>query len=210
MGPTTLRFEGRIGGAAFATGDRVVVGVWARSPFGPFGDVMWADPGGERLLLAPTNEIAGFVDDHYAFDRVVVTPVVTSSRGIGIRVAAGDLELELAARRRTALGRLVRMFPLQLRTSRRWISFQDRVVRPLARPLIGDPRSIRVTGRTRAGAREWYAIHDVWAADASLRIRGTPAGDAARRLAPSGFGFSEFPSAPTIVRVTSIFETGPS
>ena len=70
-----LVFDGRILGATFASGDRIVAGRWHASPFGPFADVMWCPPGAERILLAPTETIAGFIARHYPFDEVRVAPV---------------------------------------------------------------------------------------------------------------------------------------
>lgn len=64
---------------------------------------------------------------------------------------------------------------------------------------------VRTTGETRAGAREWFAIHDFREADAAASIDGVDLG-APAPCAPSGFGFSEFPAGPALVRVTSIFE----
>jgi hypothetical protein len=43
--------DGTISNVAFASGDRFVVGQWARSPIGPMNDVMWARPDGTRVLL---------------------------------------------------------------------------------------------------------------------------------------------------------------
>src|SRR5918998_867562 len=69
------RFDGEIAGFGTATGHRVVVGRWTGSPFGPFADVMHEAPDGTRTLLAPGDEIAGYVAATYRFDRVVVVPV---------------------------------------------------------------------------------------------------------------------------------------
>ena len=54
-----VELAGRIGAAGFASGDRVVVGVWASGPLGPMTDVMWARPDGERVLLAPSERGCG-------------------------------------------------------------------------------------------------------------------------------------------------------
>ena len=66
-----MRFElaGVIGAAGFASGDRVVVGHWHRSPIGPMSDVMWAIatrvraekdivmiPGCKGAILDPTSD----------------------------------------------------------------------------------------------------------------------------------------------------------
>jgi hypothetical protein len=59
---------------------------------------------------------------------------------------------------------------------------------------------------TAAGVREWYAIHDlrpITMAHACLdgEDLGLPAA-----AEPAGFGFSEFPERPALVRVTALFE----
>ena len=63
--------------AGFGTGGgvRLVVGVWAASPYGSFADVMVQTADDERVLLAPDEEIADFVGSTYQFDRVVLGPV---------------------------------------------------------------------------------------------------------------------------------------
>jgi len=60
-GGERLIFDGRILGASFASGDRIVAGRWHASPFGPFADVMWCRPDGTRVLLAPSETVAAFV-----------------------------------------------------------------------------------------------------------------------------------------------------
>jgi hypothetical protein len=77
------------------------------------------------------------------------------------------------------------------------------VVRPLVQPLFA-AAGVRTTGVTPGGAREWYAIHDLREADAQASIDGVDLG-AAAACPPAGFGFSEFPAKPAIVRVTSMF-----
>lgn len=73
--PRALLFRGRIAGWGTTSGTRLVVGRWDRSPFGAFADVMVERPDGERLLLAPTEDVAELVASTYAFDRVEVVPV---------------------------------------------------------------------------------------------------------------------------------------
>ncbi|WP_251149804.1 hypothetical protein [Cellulosimicrobium sp. Marseille-Q4280] len=74
MSPALI-FHGRIAGWGTSSGTRVVVGRWDRSPFGLFADVMVERPDGERLLLAPTAEVAELVASTYRFDRVEVVAV---------------------------------------------------------------------------------------------------------------------------------------
>jgi hypothetical protein len=74
----TDRFDGFIAGLGTPAGLRVVVGHWPSSPFGAFTDVMAERPGGHRMLLAPTEQVAGFVAGTYTFDEVCRTPVDTT------------------------------------------------------------------------------------------------------------------------------------
>jgi hypothetical protein len=201
-----LRFDGWIGGSAFASGDLVVVGRWARSPFGPFADVMWARSDGARILLAEREDVTAFVRSHYAFDEHVETPVTLALDGERLTVRARDLELTLERLPRRALGWALRARPRALRTSRRWIGFEDRWLRPLLGPALGASADVRTTGVTLAGVREWYAIHDAWPARATFRVRDRDAGPPDARAGRGAFGFSEFLAEPAIVRVTSMFE----
>ena len=197
-------FDGHIMGASFSTGDRLVAGRWFRSPFGAFADVMWCRPDGRRVLLAPDERVRDFVAGHYAFDELTVVDVRIERRNDGtIEATAGPVRLRLRARPPGAASTLLAMRPVRLRTWRPWISVEDRVLRPLVRPLFA-ATGVRTTGVTLAGAREWYAIHDLREADAEASIDGVDLG-APAACPPAGFGFSEFPAQPAIVRVTSMF-----
>lgn len=200
-----LRFDGHIVGASFASGDTIVGGRWRSSPFGPFADVMWRRADGTRVLLAPTEEARTFVSAHYDFDDAVVVQVRIERDPDGsVRVAGGPVEMTLRPDAIDLPGRLIRLRPRWLRERPAWIAIEDALLRPVVGPLLGAD-GVRVRGTTRAGAREWYAIHDVRAATASATIGGTPLGPTAA-LASAGFGFSEFPSRSTIVRLTSLIE----
>ncbi|GIS41883.1 MAG: hypothetical protein Ct9H90mP14_3390 [Methanobacteriota archaeon] len=49
-------FEGRISSSGFASGDRIVIGDWKKSPLGAFTNVMGAqNPDGTRVLLSPVR-----------------------------------------------------------------------------------------------------------------------------------------------------------
>ena len=78
------------------------------------------------------------------------------------------------------------------------------MLRPLVRPLFA-AADVRTSGVTLAGARERYAIHDFRHAEANASVDGVDLGPTAP-CAAAGFGFSEFPSTPALVRVTSMFE----
>lgn len=198
-------FDGRILGASFASGDRIVAGRWHASPFGPFADVMWCRPDGTRVLLAPSETVAAFVAHHYSFDEVERADVRVERRDGAIEVTAGPLDIRLVPRPPGTASRLLGLRPRRLRTSPAWIAFEDTVLRPVAGRLFGpNARSIHTRGVTRDGSREWYAIHDFLEADATATIDGRDLGPVAP-CPPAGFGFSEFPGGAAVVRVTSIF-----
>ena len=58
---TRYAFHGFIAGMGTAEGTRLVVGHWPESPLGSFSDVMVERADGHRMLLAPSEEVAGFV-----------------------------------------------------------------------------------------------------------------------------------------------------
>ncbi len=70
VGAERLVFSGHIAGFGTAAGVRLVIGRWAESPFGSFADVMVQTADDERVLLAPSAQVADFVSSTYHFDRV--------------------------------------------------------------------------------------------------------------------------------------------
>lgn len=75
----------------------MVIGSWLTSPFGRFADVMVETADGERLLLAPSGEIADFVSATYSFDHISIGPV-TATQTAG---SAGHRRREFYGVRRT-------------------------------------------------------------------------------------------------------------
>lgn len=182
---TRVELSGVIASAGFASGDRVVLGLWDRGPLGPMTDVMWATRDGRRVLLAPDDDVAAFVTAVYRFDEVRVVSVRGFRDGRAIALDAGPLRIRMAA------GAGVRFPPRPA-----WVT--RRVEAPLARALLG----VETYGRSPTGVREWYRTRRYrplrWA---SLRVDGADAG-ALRPLRPSlGVGFSEPPSRPAAVEV---------
>lgn len=165
--------------------------------------MMQARPDGSRVLLAESQEVLGFVDRHYAFEERRVVPLKVEVSREGCRVGAGSLVMELELEPPGAMSWLLAARPRRLRTFRPWIALEDVVFRPLVAPLLGGGATIRARGRTRAGAREWYAIHAFRSAKARAWLDGVDLGEAVP-AGPSGFGFSEFPPMPAAVRVTSL------
>jgi hypothetical protein len=190
------RFRGHIAGAGTTSGVRVVVGRWARSPYGAFADVMVATASGRRVLLAPTRQVADFVAGTYSFDEVRVEPVEVD----GWSVRSPSLSLDLEVGRRTALGVLLRLVPGRLAEAPTWSTLTDPVVRVVL-------RGVRTRGSAGGGRREWYGATDVRAVTAA---RGTFDGADLGRLAPvdpaPDFGFSSTPRRPSVTTVVTTVE----
>lgn len=201
-----MRFDGSILGASFGDGYTLVFGRWFDSPFGPFADLMLRRPDGRRVLIAPRGDVARFVDRHYRFDEVRHAPVSVERTDDHVVATADDVRLELDIGPRGALGWLLRARPRPLRTLDAWNAIEDAVFRPLVAPLLGGGAGIHARGTTRAGARQRYAIHDLLPARARARIGDADLGPAIVPTWEAGFGASEFPGMPALVRVTSFIE----
>jgi len=202
-----LRFEGRIAGWGTASGTRVVVGAWHRSPLGAFADVMVERPDGERVLLAPTAEVAEFVGSTYRFDTTLVTTVsveTANGRSVGdarvgqvLRVVAGPLEATLQVGRRPALGRLLRLVPRRLAAAPAFTRATD----PVARVLL---RGVRTRGTAGGGRTEYYGAVDLHRiATAATRWEGADLGPIGQLDPPVRFGFGSSPREPSITELVT-------
>ncbi|MFB8249117.1 hypothetical protein ACFC5X_29290 [Streptomyces sp. NPDC055952] len=192
-----LRFDGWIAGIGTASGARAVLGHWARSPFGPFADVMFEGADGRRLLLAPTRETADFIAGLYVFDEVRVVPV--DVRIAGHRhwsVAAAPLDLRFGTGRRGLPGLALRAVPAGLATRPGWIALWDRP----ARLLLG----AGTHGSVRAGRHQWYGARDLHrVTSATAAFDGADLGGLAPVDPPVRFGPGSTPRSPCLVRVTT-------
>lgn len=185
--------RGFIASTGFSSGHRVVVGHWTASPVGPVTDVMWARPGGERVLLAPSAAGAALVTAVYRFDRVDVGPVEVRHGGERrVAVRAGDLEVDMEAGPGWRIP-----FPRRPASFTRWVEG------PVARAVLG----VRTYGVSPTGVREWYRA-DGWRplVRAAGRLAGDDLGPMAPLHPPTGFGFSEPPRRPSIVAVRPLLE----
>jgi hypothetical protein len=203
-------FEGAITAAAFREGDAVVVGAWARSPLGRLVDVMWRDPAGRRVLLAPTEAAAAYVAGLYTFDEVRVVPVRGGVRGDEVDVQAGPLRLRAAVAPPDWRSWLFALRPRTLRRSPRWVELEDRLARPVVGRLIGGGAGVRAAGVAPGGQREWYGVDDWrplrWA---SLHVDGLDRGAMRDMPADLGVGLSAFPPTPASVRVGTMILARP-
>ncbi|WP_053846440.1 hypothetical protein [Streptomyces sp. NRRL B-24085] len=198
-----LRFDGWIAGLGTASGTRVVLGHWPRSPFGPFSDVMLERPDGERLLLAPTRETADFVSDTYVFDTVRVVPVGVRVTDGTWSVAAGPLDLRFTVGRREWLGLLLRAVPGPLARQPAWCA----LTAPPARVLLP---GVRTRGSAAGGRREWYGARDLRPVDSvTAAFGGDDLGAMAPVAPPVRFGFGSVPRKPSLTRVTTTVALAP-
>ena len=191
------RYEGHILGLATADGRRVVVGRWARSPWGPFADVMTQDARGHRTLLAPAPRVADEIAATYVFDEVVLTPVRVTCDPAGRRwhVTAGPLTADVTLGGRTPLGVLLTSLPRAVTRSRTFAAAVD----PVASRVVP---GVRTVGSAGNGRREWYGAtgqHRVVAAD--VEWDGLRCGELLRDVPPVAFGFSSVPHRPTVTAV---------
>lgn len=199
---TRFRFDGHIAGAGTASGTRLVLGHWVRSPRGCFSDVMVQRDDGHRILLAPDEWVAAFVSSTYTFDEVVRVPVHvrTPDLGGGTRwtVSAGPLNWTFAVGQRAALGHLLRALPPPLARLRTAARVSDVV----ARRMFPGVRTLGSAGHDRT---EWYAARDLHRLATSYATwSGTDLGPLTDVDPPADFGFSSTPRTPTLTTLTSI------
>jgi len=178
---------GVIASCGFASGDRFVVGRWDRSPVGPTIDVMWAQPDGHRVLLAPDAVTAEFVTAVYGFDEVVVAPFARGDRApTVVDVVTGRLRLRMQAG------------PAVLRLPPRPCWFTRWVEGPVAKRLL----DVDTYGVSPTGVEEWYQARTLrFVASATASVDGRDLGAVAPVDPRCGFGFSEPPRRPSIVAV---------
>jgi hypothetical protein len=196
-GANRLQFDGWILGVGTASGTRVVVGHWPRSPFGPVSDVMVQRPGGHRVLLAPNPEVAGFVGATYTFDEVRLVPMTVGRPDAATwTVDAGPLCLRLRTGPRPALGRLLHAVPARLARTPAWVGLLDLP----ARLTTG----LRTRGSAGNGRTEWYGVQDLHGvAEVDASWDGEPLGTLAPVRPAVTFGFGSVPPRPAVVRVTT-------
>lgn len=197
---TRAQFRGEILGVGSESGVRVVVGRWGQSPLGAFADVMVETAEGSRILLAPSREVAGFVQATYFFDTVRIEDVSVTETADGWSVRAESLALDATVGARTALGRMLRLVPGGVAERPAWCTLTD----PVARVVM---RGVRTRGSARGGRREWYGALDHHAvAEIAGSFDGADLGALRPVLPAPHFGFSSTPAAPSVTRVVTTVE----
>lgn len=182
---------GYIASCGFESGDRIVVGIWADSPIGPFCDVMWARPDDERVLLAPSQPAADYITAVYQFDRVEVVECESSCDGRDLTLRAGPLRIEMTGGP---------SWPIPMHRPAWFTRF---VEGPIAARAMG----VRTYGVSPTGVREWYrADRHRRVVDASATVDGRDLGEPRPVDPPLGVGFSEPPRRPSIVTVRPLLE----
>lgn len=197
-----LIFDGAIAGVGTASGTRLVVGLWPISPFGSFADVMVERADGHRTLLAPSEQIAGFVAATYRFDEISVVPVSYCRTGREWSVEGGPLTLRVTTGGRGPLGSLLRAVPRRLAVARWWGAVLD----PVARVVLPGVRTI---GSAGGGRREWYAALDLHRiVSIQAEWNAVDLGGLRRVDPPVRFGFGSTPAEPSLVRVRTTIRLG--
>jgi hypothetical protein len=191
-------FEGRIAGFGTASGVRLVVGMWHRSPLGAFTDVFLEEANGHRILFAPSSAVADFVSNTYTFDETRIMPVRTTRVTGGLHVVAGDeLDLTITIGSLTPLGRLLRAVPDFVATRPAWL----RLIDPVAALLVP---GVHTAGSAGNGRTEFYGVTALRAITAvSGCWRATDLGPLARLDPPVSFGFGSAPPEPQLADVVT-------
>lgn len=195
------RFHGQIAGVGSASGVRVVVGSWLRTPLGSFGDAMVETAGGRRVLIAPSPEVAEFIRATYVFDEVRLEPIAVRADREGWQVTSPSLSLDLTVGGRMPLGRLLRAVPSRVAASPRWATLID----PVARAVL---RGVRTRGTALEGRQEFYGATDLHVVTAiEGRFEGVALGSLAPVDPPCRFGFSSTPRCPSVTTVVTTVVT---
>ncbi|MFM6848657.1 MAG: hypothetical protein ACKOVB_06090 [Terrabacter sp.] len=195
------RFHGRIAGLGSTSGVRVVIGSWDRTPLGPFGDAMVERADGHRLLLAPTAEVAEFIEATYAFDEVRLEPFEVTRTAGHWQVRSPSLTLDLSVGGRMPLGRLLRVVPARVAASPAWAT----VVDPVARVAL---RGVRTRGTALEGRQEFYGATDLHrVVGMAGTLEGASLGSLAPVDPPCRFGFSSTPRTPAVTTVVTTVVT---
>jgi hypothetical protein len=178
----------------------MVVGSWLESPYGRFADVMLETADGERVLLAPTAEVAEFVSTTYTFDRTEIGPVSCEHTPDGFTLTAPDLRVTGGLGGPAPFDWLLRLVPGRLATAPAWL----RLIDPVAARLVP---GVRTSGSAGNGRREYYGVRRTRRiASIDGAFRGEDLGGLTDLSPPVRFGFSSAPATPQLVSVTTTID----
>lgn len=195
-------FDGHIAGIGAASGLRAVVGIWRDSPLGAFADVMVQTDTGQRLLLAPSDDVANFIAATYSFDEVRIVDVAAGLDGRRLSVAAGPLSIEASVGPRAAVGFGLRAVPRRLAVHPAWL----RTINPVATLLSPGARTSGTAGN---GRREYYGVTDLHRiTGARVRWDGADQGPLVPIRPAVTFGFSSVPARPSVATVRTTIVSG--
>ena len=216
--PFTLdRFSGHILGVGTTSGRRFVVGVWDRSPFGAFADVMVAHADGRREFLAPNETVAEYVSQTYHFDDVTLVDVAVrrdggeafagavarSPRGAW-SVLTGPRDEPLLALTMTIGARTLLGQPLRFVRGPFVHPLTARLINPVASRVMP---GVRTAGTAGNGRREFYLAQDLHRIDAVTGTwRGADVGMLTDVDPEPNFGFSSTPRSPACTTVTTLIQ----
>ncbi len=191
-------FDGAIAGVGTASGTRVVIGLWPRSPLGRLFDLMIERADGHRILIAPDQAAADFISSTYRFDEVRQEPTRLHIDGPDWRISSPSVDVRLRVGGRTALGWLLYGVPRTLARQPWWTALLDRAARVV---LPG----VRTVGSAGQGRREFYCALDLHRIDsASVTIDGLACGELRPVTPPVRFGFGSTPDRPSLVRIRTV------
>jgi hypothetical protein len=195
-----LVFTGHIAGVGTVAGVRMVIGSWLESPFGRFADVMVETADGERVLLAPSDEVVEFVSATYTFDSFETGAVTVEHTQDGFTATAPGLALSAELGAAARYDGLLRLVPSWLATAPPWL----RAIDPIAARLVP---GVRTAGSAGSGRREYYGVRRTRRITAvNATFRGTDLGAIAPLDPPVRFGFSSAPTDPQMVSVTTTID----
>jgi hypothetical protein len=178
----------------------MVVGSWLQSPFGRFADVMIEMSDGERVLVAPSADIAEFVSTTYTFDRISLGEVTSDVSRDRFNLTGPDLEISGRVGGPAPFDKLLRLVPSRLACAPAWL----RVIDPIAARLVP---GVRTAGSAGHGRREYYGVTRTRRIDAVDAVyRGVHLGAVTALHPPVRFGFSSAPSTPQLVSVTTTID----
>lgn len=193
-------FTGHIAGFGTGIGVRMVVGAWTASPLGAFTDVMVQTADDQRILLAPSADVAEFVGATYHFDRFTIGDITAELSGHQLTVTAPGLDLAVSIGGPAPLDRLLRLVPGPLAIAPWWL----RALNPIAARIVP---GVRTAGSAGNGRREYYGVRRSRRLTAVTgSFRGSDLAGLAPLLPPVSFGFSSAPTLPQIVAVTTTID----